>query len=399
MSAVLIGAYTLGWILVDSRPGVMSGLALLLVHAYQTQRHHHHTVEEAVREARRDPLTGLPTRDVIDQLLHDATRAGTPITVALADVDGLHAVNANLGHAGGDQYLTEVARRLAAAVPQTATLGRMGGDEFALVAPDTDAAALATALGAALAGPATIAGARIQPRASIGIASSNASGSAWHALGCADAAMYAAKEAGGNKVLVYDPDRDGAPTQDGTRPQIRRRDLNPTRDTDVAWTPTGPGDLIPVLVTIDELHLLHEAISQTRNRWDQRATEAQLAADEPTPAAALEATDPGRMNIRPTPAGWRALAARLRAERDRYRMLADRLARVLATVPDTGTGGGIRPVGVVLHGIAAAFTADELDALVITAAEAVCLDLQVLSDRQRHLAYRAYQLLSESHED
>ena len=60
----------------------------------------------AVAEARRDPLTGLPTRAVADQVLDAATRHATPITVALADIDGLHAINVNLGHAAGDQYIT-----------------------------------------------------------------------------------------------------------------------------------------------------------------------------------------------------------------------------------------------------------------------------------------------------
>ena len=75
-----------------------------------TQRLH-----AAVAAARRDKLTGLPTRAVADEALDTATRDAANLTVALADVDGLHAINTNLGHAAGDQYLLTVAQRLARA--------------------------------------------------------------------------------------------------------------------------------------------------------------------------------------------------------------------------------------------------------------------------------------------
>jgi GGDEF domain-containing protein len=67
---------------------------------------HGRQLRAAVAEARRDPLTGLPTRAVADEMLDAATRDAIPITVALADIDGLHAINLNLGHAAGDQYIT-----------------------------------------------------------------------------------------------------------------------------------------------------------------------------------------------------------------------------------------------------------------------------------------------------
>jgi diguanylate cyclase (GGDEF)-like protein len=123
--------------------------------------------------ARRDPVTGMPTRTVAEDALHAATAAGTRLTVALADVDGLRPVNNGLGHAAGDQLLHTVASRLARAVPAGGLLARLGGDEFVLLAPDTDPDTLATAIGAALAGPATIAGHRMQPRASVGVATTD----------------------------------------------------------------------------------------------------------------------------------------------------------------------------------------------------------------------------------
>jgi hypothetical protein len=58
---------------------------------------HGRQLRAAVAEARRDPLTGLPSRAVADEVLDAATRDATPVTVALADIDGLHAINMNLG--------------------------------------------------------------------------------------------------------------------------------------------------------------------------------------------------------------------------------------------------------------------------------------------------------------
>ncbi|TMM27596.1 MAG: GGDEF domain-containing protein [Actinobacteria bacterium] len=67
--------------------------------------------------------------------------------MALADVDGLRAVNNGLGHPAGDQLLHAIADRLTHAVPPGGLLARLGGDEFILLAPDTDPATLATAIG------------------------------------------------------------------------------------------------------------------------------------------------------------------------------------------------------------------------------------------------------------
>jgi len=204
-----------------------------------------------VARARQDPLTGLPNRAVADAALADATSTGQPVTVALIDIDGLNMINSNVGHAGGDQYLLAVARRLARAVPRDGVLVRQGGDEFTLLAPGVDPHLLAADIGAALAGPAVIAGYRLQPRASVGIAATDPSGVAGadHARARADAAMYTAKLQGGNRILVFDPGRDPEPLPDGTRPQLRRRDNNPIAETAIAWLPASGDELVPVLLS------------------------------------------------------------------------------------------------------------------------------------------------------
>jgi len=348
----------------------------------------------AVAEARRDPLTGLPTRAVADQRLDAATRDATPITVALADIDGLHAINVNLGLAAGDQYLTAVARRLGRAVPTGGCLVRQGGDEFTVLAPLVDPAELATAIGAAMGGPAVIAGYRIQPRASVGIAASGG-GDARYARACADAAMYTAKAAGGNHIMVYQPDRDPQPELDGTRPLIRRRDLNPPGPDGLAWLPAPGDDLVPLLLAVDEVHTVHQALCTARDRWAQAGADAQAGTDTDQ---APQATAPGQINIEPTPAGYRAIAGIADREKARYARLADRIAPIIeaAEFLDAPTGSprlAERGAGVVLVGISAAFTPIEIEGLVRTAAEAVHGQPDDLSSRQHELAARAYALL------
>jgi diguanylate cyclase (GGDEF)-like protein len=205
----------------------LTAVILLLAGYAASAVWHRWRCRAAVAEARRDPLTGLPNRAPADEALARATHNHAPMTVALIDVDGLHALNASLGHAAGDQYLTAVADRLSTAVPPGGLLARQGGDEFTLLAPEAAPAALATAIGTALPGPATIAGRRLQSRASVGVAATGGPDGrdAHHARACADAAMYSAKAAGGNHVLIYHPERDGVPDPDGTRPLRRRRGL------------------------------------------------------------------------------------------------------------------------------------------------------------------------------
>ncbi|MFJ4336592.1 GGDEF domain-containing protein [Streptomyces sp. NPDC088915] len=98
-----------------------------------------HTVwlRRSLRRARRDPLTGLRTRDGF-------TRRATALlkdpraVVVLADVDRFKQINDTHGHAAGDALLAAVAARLAHAVTPGGVAGRLGGDEFAAVVIDRD---------------------------------------------------------------------------------------------------------------------------------------------------------------------------------------------------------------------------------------------------------------------
>ncbi len=86
-----------------------------------------------------DPLTGLPNRRaIVEQLgrfLARAKREGNKVLVGLVDMDGFKAINDTYGHPVGDQLLTEAARRMREALRATDTVGRVGGDEFVVLAP------------------------------------------------------------------------------------------------------------------------------------------------------------------------------------------------------------------------------------------------------------------------
>ena len=312
-----------------------AGATLLLYHGgYLTAVWQHRDLRRQLETARRDPVTGLPTRAVAEAALHAATLDRTRLTVALADVDGLRAVNNGLGHPAGDQLLHAIADRLTHAVPPGGLLARLGGDEFILLAPDTDPAALATAIGAALAGPASIAGHRMQPRASVGIATTDALADAHYALARADAAMYTAKDAAGNQILVFDPDRDGEPERDGTRPLVRRRDQRPTCTDAINWATPRPAEhLVPVLWTAADLATIHAAVAAARDRFTEAA--AQAAADAAQPDRPTEPAGDGVINVEPTVRGYASMAAMFDAEATKYGRLAQRLRGLATTVPNT----------------------------------------------------------------
>ncbi len=87
--------------------------------------------------AHHDQLTDLPNRalfyDRFQQAVLMANRNNTALAMLFIDLDGFKAINDNYGHSSGDQVLTTIAQRLSSTVRQSDTVGRMGGDEFAVL--------------------------------------------------------------------------------------------------------------------------------------------------------------------------------------------------------------------------------------------------------------------------
>jgi diguanylate cyclase (GGDEF)-like protein len=98
------------------------------------------TQERLTHLANMDVLSGLPNRGRVRQLLGEALREATAGSSACAilflDLDGFKPVNDTFGHPKGDAVLRAVAKRLVTEVASSGTVGRMGGDEFAIVIPD-----------------------------------------------------------------------------------------------------------------------------------------------------------------------------------------------------------------------------------------------------------------------
>jgi diguanylate cyclase (GGDEF)-like protein len=149
-----------------------------------------------------DPLTGIPNRRAFLDRLSSAVSAaawGHETVVCLVDLDGFKAVNDAGGHAAGDAMLNAVGAALGAAVRETDTVARIGGDEFAVLAAISvswSGEQLAERLLQSVAAVGQSAGVT----ASVGVAEVEPGDDVEDLLHRADAAMYRAKTAGGNRV-------------------------------------------------------------------------------------------------------------------------------------------------------------------------------------------------------
>jgi diguanylate cyclase (GGDEF)-like protein len=163
--------------------------------------------------ATHDALTGLPNRalivDRLEQMLLRARRSQTPVAAFFIDIDNFKSINDTLGHGAGDELLRAVAARLDGVVRDVDALGRIGGDEFVVVAGDMTLMAgpelLAERLLDALREPVRV-GAEQTPvtvTASIGIASGDRAAGG-ELLRHADIAMYRAKLAGRNQYVLFE---------------------------------------------------------------------------------------------------------------------------------------------------------------------------------------------------
>ncbi|MEY2876283.1 MAG: hypothetical protein RLZZ373_3654, partial [Pseudomonadota bacterium] len=159
------------------------------------------------RLATQDSLTGATNRrGFMDRLLRAQSEAelqAAPLSLVMVDLDHFKRINDEHGHGAGDAVLREVAHRMRRQIRRADLLGRLGGEEFAILLPDTDL------VGARTQAEHLLAALRSQPfalvgtvTASLGVAQWNGREAASSWLHRADLALYEAKHLGRDRLVV-----------------------------------------------------------------------------------------------------------------------------------------------------------------------------------------------------
>jgi diguanylate cyclase (GGDEF)-like protein len=174
-------------------------------------REQRRALSEAERRAQTDPLTGvLNRRSLVERLDAACLRArarGLPIALLFIDLDHFKQINDSYGHAAGDACLSAIIAPIQAELRQSDVIGRWGGEEFVVILSSADIAAAHPIAERILNRVAEIRvegfGTPIRLTCSIGVATSDTLG-VWgeHLIAQADAAVYAAKRSGRNRVQV-----------------------------------------------------------------------------------------------------------------------------------------------------------------------------------------------------
>jgi diguanylate cyclase (GGDEF)-like protein len=196
-------------------PGSMVASAVLTsLGVADRLRQQRYALSEAERRAKTDPLTGVLNRrsllEQLEALCRNARANSLPVAVLFLDLDFFKSINDSYGHAAGDACLAAVIRPIQAELRQSDIIGRYGGEEFIVVLSGADAAAAEPIAERIRLRVSEVAieghGAPIRLTCSIGVASSDQLGVWGEALVAqADAAVYAAKRLGRNRVQVAIP--------------------------------------------------------------------------------------------------------------------------------------------------------------------------------------------------
>ena len=207
----------LAWIVFGFAIGRSAGLGLLgsglRIRLHQRNQELGATLARVNRLATIDPLTGVSNRRsilerVADEAAH-ARRDGTTFCVAMLDLDRFKTVNDRFGHATGDEVLAEFARAAQSAMRASDPLGRVGGEEFLVLMPGSDAASALAAANRLRAAVAAVRwsdlGEGLAVTTSAGVAQYRADETVEQLLTRADAALYRAKAEGRDRAACLEP--------------------------------------------------------------------------------------------------------------------------------------------------------------------------------------------------
>ena len=168
--------------------------------------------EKTQRQAQTDGLTGMLNHrtfyELLEAELRRSQRYGGMISIIMADVDNLKPINDNFGHRAGDMAIKQISRRISSCIRQIDIAARYGGDEFAVILPNTslaDAVVVAERMVKTVADtPLICEDSEIALSISVGVGQYDANTCPGDVTKATDQALYAAKQAGKNTVKVFE---------------------------------------------------------------------------------------------------------------------------------------------------------------------------------------------------
>jgi diguanylate cyclase (GGDEF)-like protein len=202
---------SLYWAMVSSVRGELDDKPVLITSIWDVTSKRE-TEEKLRHAALYDDLTGLPNRVLLFDLLRaelaQVDRHEQQLAVLYLDLDDFKRVNDRLGHEAGDALLKSVAERIRSGVRAGDVPARVGGDEFVALLPNIagveGARAVAARIAEAIAEPHTVAGTQLSCEVSVGILMVDKNHQDPSAVvRDADAAMYAAKQAGKSRTHLF----------------------------------------------------------------------------------------------------------------------------------------------------------------------------------------------------